>query len=85
MMKVEKSVIINKPVSEVFSFTQSMGNYTKWQRTEYMKQIYTKEFVLTEKNKKIIKHDLESITGNRKVSVKYNQFYSTEMKGKMRD
>lgn len=30
-MKVEKSVIINKPVGEVFAFTQSMENYTKWQ------------------------------------------------------
>lgn len=31
MMKVEKSVIVNKPVDEVFAFTQSMENYTKWQ------------------------------------------------------
>jgi len=31
MMKVERSVIINKPVGDVFAFTQSMENYTKWQ------------------------------------------------------
>ena len=31
MMKAEKSVTIKKPVAEVFAFSQSMENYTKWQ------------------------------------------------------
>jgi uncharacterized membrane protein len=31
MIKVEKSVTINKPVNEVFAFSQSMDNYTNWQ------------------------------------------------------
>ena len=30
-MKVEKSVIINKPVAEVFAYVQNNENYTKWQ------------------------------------------------------
>jgi len=30
-MKVEKSVIINKPVAEVFAYVQKNENYTKWQ------------------------------------------------------
>lgn len=31
MIKVEKSVVINKPVEEVFGFVVAEGNYTKWQ------------------------------------------------------
>ena len=31
MIKVEKSVLINKPVEEVFNFITAEGNYTKWQ------------------------------------------------------
>ena len=31
MIKVEKSVVINKPVEEVFNFLTDEGNYTKWQ------------------------------------------------------
>jgi uncharacterized protein YndB with AHSA1/START domain len=31
MIKVEKSVFINKPVEEVFNFLIAEGNYTKWQ------------------------------------------------------
>ena len=31
MIKVEKSVIINKPAEEVFAFITGEGNYTKWQ------------------------------------------------------
>ena len=31
MIKVEKSIVINKPVEEVFSFVTAAGNYTKWQ------------------------------------------------------
>jgi uncharacterized protein YndB with AHSA1/START domain len=31
MIKVEKSVFINKPVEEVFAFVTGEGNYTKWQ------------------------------------------------------
>jgi uncharacterized protein YndB with AHSA1/START domain len=31
MIKVEKSVIIHKPVEEVFHFVTAEGNYTKWQ------------------------------------------------------
>jgi len=30
-MKVEKSVIIKKPVAEVFAYSQDNENYTKWQ------------------------------------------------------
>jgi len=30
-MKVEKSVIIKKPVAEVFAYVQNNENYTKWQ------------------------------------------------------
>lgn len=31
MIKVEKSVLIQKPVEEVFNFVTGEGNYTKWQ------------------------------------------------------
>ena len=31
MIKVEKSIIINKPVEEVFNFVTGIDNYTKWQ------------------------------------------------------
>lgn len=31
MIKVEKSIVINKPVDEVFNFIIAEGNYTKWQ------------------------------------------------------
>lgn len=31
MIKVEKSVIINKPAEEIFAFVSAPGNYTKWQ------------------------------------------------------
>lgn len=31
MIKVEKSIFINKPVEEVFNFVTAAGNYTKWQ------------------------------------------------------
>ena len=31
MIKVEKSVIIKKPVEEVFSYSQNKDNYSKWQ------------------------------------------------------
>ena len=31
MIKVEKSIVINKPVEEVFNFVTAAGNYTKWQ------------------------------------------------------
>ena len=31
MIKVEKSVIINKPVAEVFAYVQNNENSTKWQ------------------------------------------------------
>jgi uncharacterized membrane protein len=31
MLKVEKSVFINKPVEEVYAFVTREGNYTKWQ------------------------------------------------------
>jgi uncharacterized protein YndB with AHSA1/START domain len=31
MLKVEKSIVINKPVEEVFNFVTAAGNYTKWQ------------------------------------------------------
>jgi uncharacterized protein YndB with AHSA1/START domain len=31
MIKVEKSIVINKPVEEVFSFVTGPDNYTKWQ------------------------------------------------------
>jgi uncharacterized protein YndB with AHSA1/START domain len=31
MIKVEKSVVINKPVEEVFSYVTGADNYTKWQ------------------------------------------------------
>lgn len=31
MIKVEKSIVINKPVDEVFSFVTGPDNYTKWQ------------------------------------------------------
>jgi len=31
MLKVEKSVIIKKPVVEVFAYVQNNENYTKWQ------------------------------------------------------
>jgi uncharacterized protein YndB with AHSA1/START domain len=31
MIKVEKSIVINKPVQEVFSFVTGADNYTKWQ------------------------------------------------------
>lgn len=31
MIKVEKSVVINKPVDEVFNFVTAEGSYTKWQ------------------------------------------------------
>jgi uncharacterized protein YndB with AHSA1/START domain len=31
MLKVEKSIFINKPVEEVFNFVTAAGNYTKWQ------------------------------------------------------
>lgn len=31
MIKVEKSVVINKPVEEVFGFVIADGNYAKWQ------------------------------------------------------
>jgi len=30
MMKVEKSVIIKKPVDEVFAYSQNSENATKW-------------------------------------------------------
>jgi hypothetical protein len=31
MIKVEKSIVINKPVEKVFDFVTAEGNYTKWQ------------------------------------------------------
>jgi uncharacterized membrane protein len=31
MIKVEKSVVINKPAEEIFAFVSAEGNYTKWQ------------------------------------------------------
>lgn len=31
MIKVEKSVVINKPVEDVFNFVSAEGSYTKWQ------------------------------------------------------
>ena len=31
MIKVEKSIVINKPVDEVFQFVTGPDNYTKWQ------------------------------------------------------
>lgn len=31
MIKVERSVVINKPVEEVFGFVSAEDNYTKWQ------------------------------------------------------
>jgi len=31
MIKVEKSVMIHKPVEEVFNFVTAEGNYAKWQ------------------------------------------------------
>jgi uncharacterized protein YndB with AHSA1/START domain len=31
MIKVEKSIVISKPVEEVFDFVTAEGNYTKWQ------------------------------------------------------
>ena len=31
MIKVEKSVVINKPVEEVFGFVSAEDSYTKWQ------------------------------------------------------
>jgi uncharacterized protein YndB with AHSA1/START domain len=31
MIRVEKSVIINKPAEEIFAFVSAQGNYTKWQ------------------------------------------------------
>jgi uncharacterized protein YndB with AHSA1/START domain len=31
MIKVEKSVVINKPVEEVFGFVTAEGTYTRWQ------------------------------------------------------
>ena len=31
MIKVEKSIVINRPVDEVFNFVIAEGNYTKWQ------------------------------------------------------
>jgi uncharacterized protein YndB with AHSA1/START domain len=31
MIKVEKSVVIDRPVDEVFNFLTAEGNYTKWQ------------------------------------------------------
>lgn len=31
MIKVEKSIVINKPVEEVFNFVTGADNYTKWQ------------------------------------------------------
>ena len=31
MIKVEKSIIINKPVEEVFNYVTAPQNYTKWQ------------------------------------------------------
>ncbi len=31
MIEVEKTVIINKPVDEVFDFVIAEGNYTRWQ------------------------------------------------------
>jgi hypothetical protein len=31
MIKVEKSIVINKPVDEVFNFVIAEGNYVKWQ------------------------------------------------------
>lgn len=31
MIKVEKSIVINKPVDEVFNFVIAEGNYAKWQ------------------------------------------------------
>ena len=31
MIKVEKSVVINKPVDEVFGYVTGADNYTKWQ------------------------------------------------------
>lgn len=31
MIKVEKSVVINKPVEDVFNFMTAEGNYAKWQ------------------------------------------------------
>jgi len=30
-MKIERSVIIEKPVAEVFAYSQNNENYTKWQ------------------------------------------------------
>ncbi len=32
MLKVEKSVVIKKPVEEVFSYVLNNENYTKWQK-----------------------------------------------------
>jgi uncharacterized protein YndB with AHSA1/START domain len=31
MIKVEKSIMINKPVEEVFNYVTAADNYTKWQ------------------------------------------------------
>jgi hypothetical protein len=31
MLKVERSIVINKPVEEVYAFVTGEGNYTKWQ------------------------------------------------------
>ncbi len=31
MIKVEKSIVINKPVEDVFNFVTGADNYTKWQ------------------------------------------------------
>ncbi len=31
MIKVEKSIVINRPVEEVFNFVIAEGNYTRWQ------------------------------------------------------
>ena len=31
MIKVEKSIVINKPVEDVFGFVTAADNYTKWQ------------------------------------------------------
>lgn len=31
MIKVEKSVVINKPAKDIFDFMTAEGNYTKWQ------------------------------------------------------
>jgi ligand-binding SRPBCC domain-containing protein len=31
MLKVEKSIFINKPVEEVYAFISGEGNFTKWQ------------------------------------------------------